>query len=136
MLIVPVDMIRKIIFILIVISFSACYRISYKFTLDQSKTYRSEHWNNYFIYGFAPVNERYSFDELCPNGVPSRLDTKISGANFLASIFSLGLTGANSLSAQCIPSTQSITTSQAKPAANSKPATNSKAISTKTEKSK
>jgi hypothetical protein len=97
-----VTRILKILFVGLLLSASACYRISYKFTLDPGKTFSNSYWNNYFIYGLAPVKESYSQDDLCGYGAVSRLDTKISGANMLSSIFSLGLTGANTLSVQCI----------------------------------
>jgi len=94
--------IRALIFLIIVLSASGCYRISYKFTIDPGKTFTNSYWNNYFIYGLVPVKERYSAENLCGNGSISRLDTKLEGANILSSIFSLGLTSANTLNVQCI----------------------------------
>lgn len=97
---------RFILCILVLLLSSGCYRMTYKFTLDQGNTHRYSFWNHYFFYGFAAVKERYQFGDLCPAGAVTRVDSRIDGANALASLLSLGTNGAATISVQCLVKTE------------------------------
>ena len=79
-----------------------CYRLTYKIDEGSAEAYRTEHWNNYFIFGLIPVNERYDLSALCPDRRPVEVRTLMKPANVLSTIFGADLTTASTIEVMCM----------------------------------
>ena len=83
---------------------SGCFRITYITTAQTGDTYRTNHWNHYFVAGLIPVQEKYTVEELCPSKELVEVRSLQTPANVIASLLGL-LNNASTLEAVCLRST-------------------------------
>jgi len=91
----------NIIILFIALTLSGCFRITYRVFTGSGDAQQVLHWNHYFVAGLIPVQEKYSFAELCPAGELIEVRSWQSPPNVLASLLGF-LNSASSLEAVCV----------------------------------
>ena len=87
--------------IVVIFAFAGCHRITYKVESGSGSADRDIRWRNYFLFGLAPVSERFDQASLCRSDPLLEVHTYHSPVNIVDGLLSLGLTSGGTLESIC-----------------------------------
>ena len=87
--------------LLLILTLAGCHRITYKVESGSGAADRDIRWRNYFLFGLAPVTERFDQASLCRSDPLLEVHTYHSPVNVVGGLLSLGLTSGGTLESIC-----------------------------------